>query len=116
MGKEGERGRKHQCVVASHGLPTGGLAHNPGMFPDWELDPRPFGSQASTQSTEPHQPGIVLSFIVFIFISPLIFIISFFVLSFVHSSFFSFFSCKVREFENFLRFFEVSWYCYEVPS
>ena len=58
MGREGERGRKHQCVVASHGLPTGSLAHNPGMFPDWELDLRPFGSQASTQSTEPHEPGI----------------------------------------------------------
>ena len=24
---------------------------------DWELNWRPFGSQASTQSTEPHQPG-----------------------------------------------------------
>ena len=37
--------------------PTGDLAHNPGMCPDWELNPRPFGLQASTQSTEPHQPG-----------------------------------------------------------
>ena len=35
----------------------GGLAHNPGMYPDWELNQRPFGSQASAQSTEPHQPG-----------------------------------------------------------
>ena len=57
-GREGEReGEKHQCVVASHTPPTGDLAHNPGMCPDWELNWRPFGSQASAQSTEPHQPG-----------------------------------------------------------
>ena len=37
--------------------PTGGLACNPGMCPDWESNQRPFGSQASTQSTELHQPG-----------------------------------------------------------
>ena len=37
MGKEGEReGEKDQCVVASHTPPTGDLAHNPGMCPDWE--------------------------------------------------------------------------------
>ena len=36
-GREGEReGEKHQCVVASHVPPTGDLAHNPGMCPDWE--------------------------------------------------------------------------------
>ena len=35
-GKEGERERKHLCgVVASHVPPTADLAHNPGMFPDW---------------------------------------------------------------------------------
>ena len=38
-------------------LPTGDLAHNPGMCSDWELNLRPFGSQASTQSTETCQPG-----------------------------------------------------------
>ena len=37
--------------------PTGDLAHNPGMCPDWELNQWPFDPQASTQSTEPHQPG-----------------------------------------------------------
>ena len=59
-GREGEReGAKHQCVVASGVPPTGGLAGNPGICPDWELNRRPFGSQASTQSTEPHQPGQV---------------------------------------------------------
>ena len=36
-GREGEReGEKHQCVVASHLSPTGHLARNPGMCPDWE--------------------------------------------------------------------------------
>ena len=44
-------------IVASRTPPTGDLAHNPGMCPDWELNWRPFGSQASTESTEPHQPG-----------------------------------------------------------
>ena len=28
-------GEKHR-VVASHAPPTGDLAHNPGMCPDWE--------------------------------------------------------------------------------
>ena len=27
------------------------------MLPDWESNPQPFGLQAGTQSTEPHQPG-----------------------------------------------------------
>ena len=36
-GREGEKeGGKHQCVVAFHVPPTGDLAHNPGMCPDWE--------------------------------------------------------------------------------
>ena len=35
----------------------GDLACNPGMCPDWESNPGPFSSQASTQSTEPYQPG-----------------------------------------------------------
>ena len=38
-GREGEReGEKHQCVVASHTPPTGDLAHNLGLCPDWELN------------------------------------------------------------------------------
>ena len=44
-------------MVASHALPTGDLACNPGMCPHWGLNQQPFGSQASTQSTGPHQPG-----------------------------------------------------------
>ena len=54
------------CGCLSHlpAPPTGDQAHNPGMCPDWESNQRPFGSQAGTQSTEPHQSGpgeIVLS-------------------------------------------------------
>ena len=38
-GKEREReGEKCQCVVAFCVSPTGDLAHNPGMCPDWELN------------------------------------------------------------------------------
>ena len=59
MGREGGRkGEKHQYVVTSHTPPTGDLACNPGMCPDWELNQRPFDSKAGTQSTEPHQPGL----------------------------------------------------------
>ena len=36
-GREGEgEGEKHQRVVASHVAPTGDLAGNPGMCPDWD--------------------------------------------------------------------------------
>ena len=61
-GREKERERNidvqeiHQWV-ASGTPPTGNLAHNPGMCPDWESNWQPFGSQARSQSTEPHQPG-----------------------------------------------------------
>ena len=52
-GREGEReGEKHQCVVASCMPPTGDLARNPGMCPDWELNQRTLGSQDDTQSTK----------------------------------------------------------------
>ena len=55
----GEReGEKHQCVVAFHVSPTGDLACNPSICPNWELNQQPFGSQASIQPTEPHQPGL----------------------------------------------------------
>ena len=51
-GGEGEReGEKHQCVVASCAPPTGDLAGNPGMCPDWELYQRLFGSLARAQYT-----------------------------------------------------------------
>ena len=38
--------------------PAGDLAWNPGKCPDWESNQWPFGSQAGTQSPEPHQPGL----------------------------------------------------------
>ena len=51
---EGEReGEKYQCVVASHMPPTGDLACSTGMCPDWGLNQQHFGSQTSTQSSEP---------------------------------------------------------------
>ena len=57
-GRWGERkGEKHQCVVASCTSPAGDSACNPGTCPDWESIQQPFGLQAGTQSTEPHQPG-----------------------------------------------------------
>ena len=55
--KEKEREKKYQCVVAPHMTPTGDLARNPGMCPDWEWNQWPFGSQARAESAEPHQPG-----------------------------------------------------------
>ena len=59
-GGEVERQReKHQCVVVSHAPLTGDLACNPGMCPEWELIWHPLGSQAGTQSTESHQPGLL---------------------------------------------------------
>ena len=55
---KGERqGEKHQWLVASCAPPTGDMACNSGMCPDWESNQQPFGSQAGVQSTEPHQPG-----------------------------------------------------------
>ena len=39
--ERGREGEKHQCVVASHMLPTGDLACNSGiMCPDWESNQR----------------------------------------------------------------------------
>ena len=61
--ERGREGEKHQCVVATCTLPTGDLAHNPGVCSDWELNPRPFDSQADTQSTEPHQPELSYYFL-----------------------------------------------------
>ena len=45
-------------MVASHVPPTVDLAQNSGMCPDWDSNQQPFGLQAGTQSTEPHQPGL----------------------------------------------------------
>ena len=56
MEKERER-EKHQCVVVSLTPPIGDLAHNPGIYPDWQSNQQPFGSEVDAQSTEPHHPG-----------------------------------------------------------
>ena len=53
----GKGGRETSMCGCTRTPPTGDLAHNPGMCPDWESNLRPFGSHASTQSTEPQQPG-----------------------------------------------------------
>ena len=56
-----EEGREKETETAVCGClsraPTGDLAPNPGMCPDWESNWQPFGLQAGYQSTEPHQPG-----------------------------------------------------------
>ena len=42
--REGEReGETHQCMDASCEPPSGDLAYNPGMCPDWESNWQPFG-------------------------------------------------------------------------
>ena len=50
-------------MVASQATPTGDLACIPGMCPNWESNQQPFGSQAHTQSTEVHQPGLQSMFL-----------------------------------------------------
>ena len=54
--RKGERGREISMCGSLPPIPYGGLAHSPGMGPDWKLNQQPFGSQAGAQSTEPHQP------------------------------------------------------------
>ena len=59
-GKGGrKRGRETPISCLSHTSPNWGPSCNPGMCPNRELNPGPFGSQAGAQSTEPHQPGLV---------------------------------------------------------
>ena len=48
-----EKGRQGENEGQKHTPPSGDLAHNPGTCPDWKSNQWPFGSQASTQSTEP---------------------------------------------------------------
>ena len=63
MVREGERERNINAVVASCTPHIGGLAHTPGLCPDWESNQQPFGLQAGTQSTEPHQSGLIFIFL-----------------------------------------------------
>ena len=69
-GREWKReGEKHQCVVPSHAIPTGDLAHNPVICPDWELNQWPFGSQAGIQPSKPHKTQQEMFFFVGEYIS-----------------------------------------------
>ena len=61
-GREKERERNINVWLPLERPLTGDLAHNPGMCPDWESIQQPFGLQAGTQSTEPHQPGLIRIF------------------------------------------------------
>ena len=54
-GREKEREGNINMWLPLCTAPTRDLACNTGMCPDWELNQRPFGSQAGTQYTEPHQ-------------------------------------------------------------
>ena len=55
--REGEGKEKERERNISVWLPLTHLACTPGMCPEWESNWWPFGSQACTQSTEPHHPG-----------------------------------------------------------
>ena len=46
-----ERGRETSMCGAPHTPPTGDLACNPGLCPEWEWNQPPFGSQAGPQPT-----------------------------------------------------------------
>ena len=61
-GRKGEREGNISVWLPLACPPTGNLDYNPGMCPDWELNQRPFGLQAGTQSTESHQPGLIRLF------------------------------------------------------
>ena len=52
-----KKGRETSMCGCLSSAPYWGPDCNPGMFPDWESNQPPFGSLASSQSTDPHQPG-----------------------------------------------------------
>ena len=57
-GREEERERNIHQSVASCTPPTGDLAQNPGMCPDWESNGFPLGLWDNAQPTEPQQSGM----------------------------------------------------------
>ena len=59
MGRRREARNLFGRLLPGHSAPCSG---NPGVGPTWESNWRPLGSQAGTQSTEPHQPGKRYSF------------------------------------------------------
>ena len=52
-------------MVASHTPPTGDLAHNLGMCPDWEWNRRPFGLQLMLNPLSHTSQGCFLFLIIF---------------------------------------------------
>ena len=59
--REGKGGRKRQRETTCGCLsctPNWGPGLQPSLCSDWEAKWWPFGSQAGTQSTEPHQTGL----------------------------------------------------------
>ena len=48
---------KHQ-LAASHTSPTGDLASNPGMCPDWESNQQPFGCLLYTSDAADEPCGV----------------------------------------------------------
>ena len=62
-----KRGRETSICCCLTCTPTGDLAHNPGLCPDWESNWRTFGSQARAQSPESNQPGQNTPFFSFAF-------------------------------------------------
>ena len=66
FGERGREGEEHQCVVDSHVAPTGDLAHNPGMCPDWESNQQPLGLlQPALSPLSYTRQGKLLLFLVF---------------------------------------------------
>ena len=57
-------------MVGSHVHPTGDLAHNPGMCPDWESNQRPFGSQATLNPLSRTSQGTFFILNNLIFVTP----------------------------------------------
>ena len=57
-GREGERDRNINVWLSLLLPPLGTWPATQACALDWKLNRRPFGSQAGTQSTEPHQPGL----------------------------------------------------------
>ena len=71
-GREGERGgEKHQCVVASPMPPTGNLACNPGLCPDWESNQQPFGSQPTLNTLNYTSQGLKMIFLCYMYLPQL---------------------------------------------
>ena len=70
--ERGREGEKHECVVAPGAPPTGDLAYNPGMCPDWESNQQPFGSQVGINPLSHTSQGLCHVFKNFTYILNLI--------------------------------------------